>query len=58
MIHYYSLRVCTPRWMDGSPVVFEAWQKNQPSLLNSEEHCVSLTPLQGKTIILNDKLKY
>ncbi|XP_027025082.2 macrophage mannose receptor 1b [Tachysurus fulvidraco] len=34
-------------WMDGSPVVFVAWQKNQPSLLNSEEHCVSINPLQG-----------
>ncbi|XP_066537428.1 macrophage mannose receptor 1-like isoform X2 [Hoplias malabaricus] len=34
-------------WMDGSPVVFEAWAKKQPALLNSEEHCVKMTWIQG-----------
>ncbi|KAK3546334.1 hypothetical protein QTP70_025673, partial [Hemibagrus guttatus] len=34
-------------WLDGSPVVFEAWQKNQPAVLNNEEHCVTMTFSQG-----------
>ncbi|XP_053349941.1 macrophage mannose receptor 1-like isoform X2 [Clarias gariepinus] len=34
-------------WMDGSPVVFEAWQKNQPAFLNDEDRCVTMTFNQG-----------
>uniref|UniRef100_A0A4W4DQA3 Mannose receptor, C type 1b n=1 Tax=Electrophorus electricus TaxID=8005 RepID=A0A4W4DQA3_ELEEL len=36
-------------WMDGSPVVYQAWETNQPAFLNSEENCVRMTRLQGKT---------
>uniref|UniRef100_A0A4W4DQZ6 Mannose receptor, C type 1b n=1 Tax=Electrophorus electricus TaxID=8005 RepID=A0A4W4DQZ6_ELEEL len=34
-------------WMDGSPVVYQAWETNQPAFLNSEENCVRMTRLQG-----------
>lgn len=36
--------------MDGFPVVYEAWQKNQPACLNDEERCVKMTFNQGKVI--------
>uniref|UniRef100_A0A4W4DR21 Mannose receptor, C type 1b n=1 Tax=Electrophorus electricus TaxID=8005 RepID=A0A4W4DR21_ELEEL len=43
-------QVCLPiTWMDGSPVVYQAWETNQPAFLNSEENCVRMTRLQGKT---------
>ncbi|XP_072544235.1 macrophage mannose receptor 1-like [Salminus brasiliensis] len=34
-------------WMDGSPVIFQAWQKNQPAFLNNDEHCVKMSWYQG-----------
>ncbi|KAL7876288.1 hypothetical protein AOLI_G00112510 [Acnodon oligacanthus] len=34
-------------WMDGSPVVFQAWAKNQPAFLNNEEHCVKMNWYYG-----------
>ncbi|XP_066536475.1 macrophage mannose receptor 1-like [Hoplias malabaricus] len=34
-------------WMDGSPVVFQAWEQNQPAFLNEEENCVKMTISQG-----------
>ncbi|XP_076828848.1 macrophage mannose receptor 1-like isoform X2 [Brachyhypopomus gauderio] len=34
-------------WMDGSPVVFQAWAANQPAFLNSEENCIKMTQSQG-----------
>ncbi|MCI4377658.1 hypothetical protein PGIGA_G00205990 [Pangasianodon gigas] len=47
-------------WMDGSPVVFEAWEKNQPSLLNNEERCVKTTYSQGfwETINCGERLNF
>ncbi|XP_067309694.1 macrophage mannose receptor 1-like [Pseudorasbora parva] len=35
------------QWMDGSPVVFQAWEANQPAFKNSEERCVKMTTSQG-----------
>ncbi|KAG9273997.1 hypothetical protein AMEX_G10790 [Astyanax mexicanus] len=34
-------------WMDGSPVVFQAWASQQPAFLNEDEHCVKITWSQG-----------
>ncbi|XP_066536374.1 macrophage mannose receptor 1-like [Hoplias malabaricus] len=34
-------------WMDGSPVVFQAWEQNQPAFENEEEDCVKMTRSQG-----------
>ncbi|KAI5104059.1 macrophage mannose receptor 1 precursor [Silurus meridionalis] len=48
--YYIGLKVDLDKsftWMDGSPVVFEAWEKNQPALLNNEERCVQTTSSQG-----------
>uniref|UniRef100_A0A674PBS8 Mannose receptor, C type 1b n=1 Tax=Takifugu rubripes TaxID=31033 RepID=A0A674PBS8_TAKRU len=33
----------TAIWMDGSPVVFQMWEKNQPHFLNNDEHCVAMS---------------
>ncbi|XP_072544238.1 macrophage mannose receptor 1-like [Salminus brasiliensis] len=34
-------------WMDGSPVVFQAWTQNQPTFLYGEENCVRMTWYHG-----------
>ncbi|XP_066536664.1 macrophage mannose receptor 1-like isoform X2 [Hoplias malabaricus] len=34
-------------WMDGSPVVFQAWAQNQPAFLNNDEHCVKMSYSHG-----------
>ncbi|XP_041804377.1 macrophage mannose receptor 1-like [Chelmon rostratus] len=34
-------------WMDGSPVVFQRWDENQPCFLNNDEHCVVMTTSMG-----------
>lgn len=41
------LKICSYRWLDGSPVVFEMWDKNQPHFLNDDEHCVAMSPFTG-----------
>ncbi|XP_056598468.1 macrophage mannose receptor 1b isoform X2 [Triplophysa dalaica] len=48
------------QWMDGSPVVYKAWEENQPSLLNSEERCVKMTRTQGlwETINCGEEFSY
>jgi len=38
--------------MDGSPVVFHAWEANQPAFKNSEERCVKMTLSQGTSYLL------
>ncbi|XP_072544232.1 macrophage mannose receptor 1-like [Salminus brasiliensis] len=40
-------------WMDGSPVVFQAWEIQQPAFLNNDEHCVKMTYSQGLWQSLN-----
>uniref|UniRef100_A0A6Q2YBT8 Mannose receptor, C type 1b n=1 Tax=Esox lucius TaxID=8010 RepID=A0A6Q2YBT8_ESOLU len=34
-------------WMDGSPVVFQRWDKNQPDFKNNDENCVAMTTSMG-----------
>ncbi|XP_070700688.1 macrophage mannose receptor 1-like [Pempheris klunzingeri] len=34
-------------WMDGSPVVFQRWDENQPDFLNNDENCVVMTTSMG-----------
>ncbi|XP_072544729.1 macrophage mannose receptor 1-like [Salminus brasiliensis] len=34
-------------WIDGSPVVFQVWERNQPAFMNNEENCVKMTRTQG-----------
>ncbi|XP_042352881.1 macrophage mannose receptor 1-like isoform X2 [Plectropomus leopardus] len=37
----------TSRWMDGSPVVFQRWDENQPEFKNNDENCAAITPSLG-----------
>ncbi|XP_051555702.1 macrophage mannose receptor 1b [Myxocyprinus asiaticus] len=48
------------QWMDGSPVVFQAWEANQPALINSEERCVKMTGSQGlwETVNCGDEFEF
>lgn len=40
---------CVPtRWMDGSPVVYQRWDENQPNFLNNDENCVVMTTSMGE----------
>ncbi|XP_052473610.1 macrophage mannose receptor 1 isoform X1 [Carassius gibelio] len=50
----------TYQWMDGSPVVFQAWEENQPAFKNSEERCVKMTTSQGlwETINCGDEYNF
>uniref|UniRef100_A0A8C1BP83 Mannose receptor, C type 1b n=1 Tax=Cyprinus carpio carpio TaxID=630221 RepID=A0A8C1BP83_CYPCA len=50
----------TYQWMDGSPVVYQAWEANQPAFINSEERCVKLTTSQGlwETINCGDEYNF
>ncbi|XP_070774848.1 macrophage mannose receptor 1-like [Enoplosus armatus] len=34
-------------WMDGSPVVFQRWDENQPDFLNNDENCAVMTISMG-----------
>ncbi len=36
----------------GPPVVFQAWETNQPAFKNSEERCVKMTTSQGTAYLL------
>ncbi|NP_001410655.1 macrophage mannose receptor 1b precursor [Danio rerio] len=48
------------QWMDGSPVVFQAWEANQPAFKNSEERCAKMTISQGlwETVNCGDEYNY
>ncbi|XP_049888756.1 macrophage mannose receptor 1-like [Epinephelus moara] len=37
----------TSEWMDGSPVVFQRWDENQPDFKNNDENCVVMTSSLG-----------
>ncbi|KAL0967020.1 hypothetical protein UPYG_G00303530 [Umbra pygmaea] len=48
--YYIGLTVDLDRksgWMDGSPVVFERWDENQPDFVNNDENCVAITKSMG-----------
>nr|XP_020447208.1 macrophage mannose receptor 1-like [Monopterus albus] len=34
-------------WMDGSPVVFQRWDENQPEFQNNDENCAAMTISMG-----------
>ncbi|XP_049454398.1 macrophage mannose receptor 1-like isoform X1 [Epinephelus fuscoguttatus] len=34
-------------WMDGSPVVFQRWDENQPKFVHNDENCAALTTSLG-----------
>ncbi|KAG9273994.1 macrophage mannose receptor 1-like [Astyanax mexicanus] len=44
-------------WMDGSPVVFQAWAENEPTFLYSEEQCVAMSWPHGLWESVNCGLK-
>ncbi|XP_045549731.1 macrophage mannose receptor 1-like [Salmo salar] len=49
-IHYIGLTVDLDRsfsWMDGSPVVFQRWDNNQPDFKNNDENCVAMASSIG-----------
>ncbi|KAM7400359.1 hypothetical protein PAMA_004852 [Pampus argenteus] len=37
----------TYEWMDGSPVVFQRWDENQPDFVNNDENCAGMTTSMG-----------
>ncbi|XP_042353789.1 macrophage mannose receptor 1-like isoform X2 [Plectropomus leopardus] len=37
----------TYSWMDGSPVVFERWDENQPNFLRNDENCAFMNGFMG-----------
>uniref|UniRef100_A0A673ZBZ0 Macrophage mannose receptor 1-like n=1 Tax=Salmo trutta TaxID=8032 RepID=A0A673ZBZ0_SALTR len=48
--HYIGLTVDLDRsfgWMDGSPVVFQRWDNNQPDFKNNDENCVAMASYNG-----------
>uniref|UniRef100_A0A673ZBF0 Macrophage mannose receptor 1-like n=1 Tax=Salmo trutta TaxID=8032 RepID=A0A673ZBF0_SALTR len=48
--HYIGLTVDLDRsfgWMDGSPVVFQRWDNNQPDFRNNDENCVAMASYIG-----------
>uniref|UniRef100_A0A8C7RE61 Mannose receptor, C type 1b n=1 Tax=Oncorhynchus mykiss TaxID=8022 RepID=A0A8C7RE61_ONCMY len=48
--HYIGLTVDLDRsfgWMDGSPVVFQRWDNNQPDFKNNDENCVVMSSSMG-----------
>ncbi|XP_049454404.1 macrophage mannose receptor 1-like [Epinephelus fuscoguttatus] len=34
-------------WMDGSPMVFQRWDENQPLFLRNDENCAAMTTFMG-----------
>ncbi|XP_065117913.1 macrophage mannose receptor 1-like [Paramisgurnus dabryanus] len=34
-------------WVDGSPVVYTAWERNEPNFSNNDENCVSIFKFSG-----------
>uniref|UniRef100_A0A6Q2YAE0 Mannose receptor, C type 1b n=1 Tax=Esox lucius TaxID=8010 RepID=A0A6Q2YAE0_ESOLU len=49
--HYIGLTVDLDKsfgWMDGSPVVFQRWDENQPDFKNNDENCVVMTSYLGE----------
>ncbi|XP_068427308.1 macrophage mannose receptor 1-like [Clinocottus analis] len=50
----------TYSWMDGSPVVFQRWDENQPSFQRNDENCAAITTSIGFWHVYNcgHELKY
>lgn len=36
-------------WLDGSPVVFTAWEANEPNFANNDENCVTMYQSMGES---------
>lgn len=36
-------------WVDGSPVVFTAWEANEPNFANNDENCVTMYQSMGES---------
>ncbi|XP_026888044.2 macrophage mannose receptor 1-like isoform X2 [Electrophorus electricus] len=44
-LYYIGMTVALDKsfsWVDGSPVVFTAWNKNEPNFANNDENCVAM----------------
>lgn len=48
VMDFQLILMCFPRWMDGSPVVFQRWDQNQPRFLNNDETCATMTSNMGE----------
>uniref|UniRef100_A0A8C7RAM9 Mannose receptor, C type 1b n=1 Tax=Oncorhynchus mykiss TaxID=8022 RepID=A0A8C7RAM9_ONCMY len=47
-VNTYMIVSCVlSRWMDGSPVVFQRWDNNQPDFKNNDENCVVMSSSMG-----------
>uniref|UniRef100_A0A674B7R6 Macrophage mannose receptor 1-like n=1 Tax=Salmo trutta TaxID=8032 RepID=A0A674B7R6_SALTR len=47
-VNTYIIVSCVlSRWMDGSPVVFQRWDNNQPDFRNNDENCVAMASYIG-----------
>ncbi|XP_042284935.1 macrophage mannose receptor 1-like [Thunnus maccoyii] len=59
--HWIGLNVeldGTSEWMDGSPVVFQRWDENQPRFVNNDENCAVMTTSMGFWHDYNCGLEY
>lgn len=36
-------------WVDGSPVIFSAWEANEPNFANNDENCVTMYQSMGES---------
>uniref|UniRef100_A0A8C3ALH3 Mannose receptor, C type 1b n=1 Tax=Cyclopterus lumpus TaxID=8103 RepID=A0A8C3ALH3_CYCLU len=48
----------TYSWMDGSPVVFQRWDENQPSFKRNDENCAVMTSFIGFWHVYNCGQEY
>lgn len=37
-------------WVDGTPVTYTAWDKNEPNFANNDENCVTIYQNMGKSL--------
>lgn len=36
-------------WVDGTPVTYTAWEKNEPNFANNDENCVTIYKSMGES---------
>lgn len=46
--NFELILLCSKSWMDGSPVVLQRWDENQPSFQRNDENCAAMTQFMGE----------
>lgn len=36
-------------WVDGTPITYTAWEKNEPNFANNDENCVTIYKNMGES---------